>query len=148
MSKDKGLAPAKADTTVLVYRCEIIGDRLSGGDRWAHPIADPSIKLVTDWNKLPCPQNDGIFLSYSSGDWWCGCKSLKQFFKWWSKDNLKHHSTTRNRLAILEVPKSEVKYGKHQVVFNRKKARIVGKVNEKGEAVFNRSYLRQTGQSA
>lgn len=134
--------------TVLVYRCEVIGDRLSGGHRYSN-VYPTSTKLVTDWGKLPCPQDDGIKgILYYGSNWWCGCKNLKQFFKWWDKSQLKHHSTTRNRLAILEVPKSEVKYGKNQVVFNRKKARIVGKINEKGEAVFNRSYLRQTGQSA
>lgn len=131
---------------VLVYRCEIIGDRLSGGHRCTTYTYPNYTQLSTNWDRLPCPQEDGIN-EMNRGNWWCGCKSIKQFFKWWDKSQLKHHSGTRNRLAILEVPKSEVRYGNHQVIFNRKKAKIVGKINEKGEAVFNRSYLRQTGQS-
>jgi len=132
---------------VLVYRCEVIGDRLSGGHRGTSHMYPKWIDLSTGWSMLPCPQEDGI-TDMNRGQWWCGCKSLKQFFKWWDKSKLKYHSQTRNRLAILEVPKSEVRYGRNQVIFNRKKAKIVGKINEKGEAVFNRSYLRQTGQSA
>jgi hypothetical protein len=131
--------------TVLVYRCEVIGDRLQGGHRYSNTY----VKLTNEWINLPTPWQDGLRKHLINGSpFWCGCRSLKQFFKWWNQDHLTHHKKTRNRLAILEVPKSEVKYGKNQVVFNRKKARIVGKINEKGEAVFNRSYLRQTGQSA
>jgi hypothetical protein len=133
------------ESKVLIYRCEIIGDRLSGGHRFSHKYPKGT-KLSTNWNKLPPPQQDGIPEMKMQQDW-CGCKDLKQFFKWWNKSQLKHHSANRNRLAILEVPTSEVKYGKHQVVFNRKKAKIVGKINEKGEAVFNSNYLRQTRKS-
>lgn len=133
--------------TVLVYRCEVIGGRLQGGHRYSFAEKQPQ-KLTHEWINMPTPWEDGLRKHVSkSNQFWCGCRSLNQFFKWWNKDQLKYHTAAGNRLAILEVPKSEVKYGRHQVVFNRRKARIVGKINEKGEAVFNSNYLRQTGQS-
>lgn len=125
---------------VLVYRCESISNRFEGGNRFT----------ASEWFYKPTPTQDGIDYNiiqtkYKNDKWYCGCSDLKQFFKWWPKSKLKHNKKHNNRVVILRVPKDDVTYGKTQVIFKRHKAKIVGHVNEKGEAIFNSNYMEQKG---
>lgn len=112
---------------MLVYRCESI-DCYDPEERLhEHPYTKRK-----SWGNLPSPDNDGIG-TYDHEV--CGCSSLKQFSKWWPKG--KWVTTRRhNSYLIFDVPKEYVRKGKHQVVFEREHASIIGALTKDHKRVF------------
>ena len=128
---------------MIVYRCES-PNYLAEGNRHEHPYTKRK-----SWGPLPSPEEDSI--GFINNNEVCGCSSLKQFHKWWPKGKW---VTTRkhNSYLIFEVPNKYVRKGKHQVVFERRKSKIIGALTKDHKRVFfNESftysdYKRQKGE--
>jgi len=73
------------------------------------------------WYELPAP-------TITNPEEVCGCVTFHQFKKWWPMYS--ELPLNRARIVILDVEK--VTRHKYQVTFNRREAKIVGKVTRKG----------------
>jgi hypothetical protein len=107
---------------MLVLRVEHKRDRLRGSSRYY---------ASTDWNYLPCPQKDGLTSSklvshFTKHDWHCATKDIHQFKLWWYIDKL--HEMEDSIAVILDVPDKRVFHCGKQVLIDRRKSRIVGKI--------------------
>ena len=93
-----------------------------------------SLNAATDWNPLPSPYNDMGYKTVNYYEdkhgfemWNCGVANWTQYKIWWKPEKLKE--LRKSRTVILDVKEDEVLKGKYQVIFPRRKARIVGEVD-------------------
>lgn len=93
--------------------------------------------LTNHWWHLPDPYDDG--LGIMKPEEVCGTTSKSKFYKWWFKSKLKNIiSSAEAQIVLLNVPKKYVKRGKHQCIFPRSKATIIGTLNEYGQTVYHK----------
>lgn len=112
---------------MIIYRCESIDCYDHKEKLHDHPYTKRKF-----WGNLPSPDKEGIDIYDHEV---CGCSSLKQFSKWWPKGKW---VTTRkhNSYLIFDVPKEYVRKGKHQVVFEREHATVIGALTKNHKRVF------------
>ena len=115
------------ESKILIYRCESPNYEYEG-NKHEHPYTKRK-----SWGPLPSPENDDI--GYINDYEVCGCSSLKQFHKWWPKGKWVTNKK-KNQYLIFSVPKECVRKGKHQVVFDREEATIVGALTKDHKRVF------------
>jgi hypothetical protein len=105
----------------IVYRGECTKDPLNG-----RPYKVPD----SHWYNLPTPIKDNIDTSLLN-EWWCGCTSKTDIFKWWNKKDFKKHPKNF-KVRVLAVPKHLVVKGNTQCIFDRSQAKIVGTLKPDG----------------
>jgi hypothetical protein len=110
---------------MIVYRCE--------SDKPMDCEHDHPYTKHKSWDELPCPKKDGLYHLWNYEV--CGCSSLKQFHKWWPKGEWVT-KRPKNMYLIFEVPDKYVRKGKHQVVFKRRKGKIIGALTKDHKRVF------------
>jgi len=109
-------------------------------------------KYTFHWGNLPCPQADGLQkdLDYKKV---CGTTNKKDLHSWWKKKDLGGIISTGMRVTVLEVDKKYVDRCGMQCMFTRRKAKVVGHMNAKGEVILEKSAetiinnIRQKGKS-
>lgn len=112
----------KRSKYTVVYRLEHPSDR-NGPYRGCY-TSDVTIAMfdkTSTWvsNKHPIPTKDGIRGSVMyEKNVYCGCKSMKQLREWFG-EFLKPLIEDGFELVKFYVPRKNVYYGKHQVVFER-----------------------------
>jgi hypothetical protein len=112
---------------MIVYRCES-PNYLSEGNQHEHPYTKRK-----SWSPLPSPEHDEI--GWINQDEVCGCRSLKQFHKWWPKGKW-ITKKPKNMYLIFDVPDEYVRKGNTQVVFYREHAKIIGALTKDHKRVF------------
>lgn len=113
------------ESTMIIYRCE--------SDEPLECKHEHPYTFRKSWGNLPPPSRDG--LGYFDPHEVCGCKSLKQFHKWWPKGKWVT-KRPNNMYLIMSVPKEHVRVGNTQVMFDRSKATIVGALTKDHKRVF------------
>jgi hypothetical protein len=114
-----------------VYRVEQRKRKYQGGGGY----------LSWMWSDLPCPQNDLVIkagsvaakdvgykpscgdISFMPTHYVCGAKHKKQLQKWFPKHTWSELKDHNYKIVELEVPDEYVIIHKHQVIFDRRKAK-------------------------
>jgi hypothetical protein len=108
-----------------VYRVEYNKNTLRG-------VHDSMMRHLNHWQKLDAP---GYRMLNSHV---CGVTSLKKLKLWFpGKIQRRIHSNHQLRIVILDVPKIVYK-DENQVTFNRKQAKIIGKLMPDGKPKYKK----------
>lgn len=68
--------------------------------------------------------NDVFGMHPIAGEWWVGCKDLRQFYHWFPRRALPDFAECGQLLHVYECPDEAIRQGHYQLMFDRKRAKL------------------------